>query len=98
MPRVNYFNQGWKNLDSRFGGAVCIPSICDSNTLVPQLMEVIFNGTKYAMSSDYNQDEFCQVKKHFLMTASGVFGMSVTKNFNHFQVIKAVLDFLFFSL
>jgi hypothetical protein len=80
MPKASIYNQGWENLDSRFGGAVCIPSVCNPNDFVPKLMEVVFNGTNYVMSSDYNQDEFCQVKKNFLITASGVFGMSVILN------------------
>ena len=98
MPRSSFFNQGWKHLDSRFGGAVCIPSTCNPKTLIPQLMEQILNGTNYVMSTDYNQDEFCQVKKHFLMTASGIFGMSVILNFNYFHAIKILLDLSFFSL
>ena len=97
MPKASFFNQGWEHLDSRFGGAVCIPSVCNSNTFVPQLMEVVLNRTNYVMSSDYNQDEFCQLKKHFLMTASGVFGMSVILNPIYFHVIKILLDLLFFS-
>lgn len=75
MPRASFFNQDWKNLDTRFGGAVCIPSTCNSNILVPKMMKVILNGTDYVMSDDYIQEDFCQVKKHFKFTASGIFGM-----------------------
>ncbi|XP_070497971.1 uncharacterized protein [Chironomus tepperi] len=93
MPKSSFFNQGWQDLDSRFGGAVCIPSTCNPNTLVPQLMEHILNGTKYVMSTDYDQDEFCQVKKHFLMTTSGVFGISFVLFFIILAIVSTIKSY-----
>ncbi|XP_070492985.1 uncharacterized protein [Chironomus tepperi] len=93
MPKSSFFNQGWQHLDSRFGGAVCIPSTCNANTFVPQLMELILNGTKYVMSSDYDQDEFCQVKKHFLMTTSGFFGISFVLFFIILAIVSTIKSY-----
>ena len=77
VPKDTISKDVWKDANTRLFGSLCIPSICDENKLVPKLMETIFNGTKYVMSSDYNQDDFCQTKKNFKVTASGIFGMSI---------------------
>ena len=54
VPRETLLQDVWKYMNTRLGGAVCIPSICDSNMIIPQLMKIILNGTKYEMSSDYD--------------------------------------------
>lgn len=54
------YNRGWKNIDSRFGGAICIPESC-SVDMIRLLMEQIFNGTDLEMATDYDQKNYCQV-------------------------------------
>lgn len=53
------FNRGWKHLDTRFGGAVCIPAACSAD-FVPSLMKQIFNGSGLVLATDYDQNDYCQ--------------------------------------
>jgi hypothetical protein len=63
VPSKSPYNLDWFNLEKQFTGAVCIPSICNANELVPKMMEKIFNGTTFVMTDSYNQENFCQVKR-----------------------------------
>lgn len=58
-PTRSYFNVGWENISTRFGGAVCVPSSCPPET-VRDLMTEFFNGSDYTISTDYNQSEYCK--------------------------------------
>jgi len=75
-----------KDMNTRLVGGVCIPSTCNPNEIVPKLMEIVLNGTKYVMSTDYDQNDFCQTKKKFKFTTSGIFGFSIL-----FMVLAMIL-------
>lgn len=55
-------NLKWKNIDESFGGAVCLPSICN-NDVIKTITNQLFNETSLSLSTDYEQKEFCQVQK-----------------------------------
>jgi Nose resistant-to-fluoxetine protein, N-terminal domain len=59
LPILSYFNKQWKDLDKRFGGAICIPSTC-SVEVIPVLMSKVFNSTDFRLAMDYNQRDFCK--------------------------------------
>lgn len=58
-PQRSLFNYGWKHLDTRFGGAVCLPSTC-SDDIVSLIVKKFLNGSDYELSSDYNQRDYCK--------------------------------------
>lgn len=49
-------------MDESFGGAVCIPNVCNDN-IVKAIAKKLFNGTSFSIADDYNQDDFCQVQE-----------------------------------
>lgn len=55
-------NREWKNMDMRFGGAVCVPASC-STEMISQLMVEIFKGKNLTLSTDYEQEDFCQTRE-----------------------------------
>jgi hypothetical protein len=57
----NLFNE-WKELDRRYVGAICMPASCSADT-VRALMDHIFKGTKLQVTSDYDQENFCQAQE-----------------------------------
>lgn len=67
IPKRSIFNKAWKNLDQRFGAAICVPSSC-SPEIVRKLIQVMLKGSEYDLALDYNQHEFCkksQTEKFF---------------------------------
>lgn len=58
-PRLSIFNQGWRHIDRRFGGAICIPASCPPE-IVRALMTGMFDGTNFKLASDYNQSDYCK--------------------------------------
>lgn len=58
-PNRSIFNNAWKHLDSRFGGAVCLPSTC-SDDVVSVIVRRFLNVTDYELATDYNQRDFCK--------------------------------------
>jgi hypothetical protein len=64
-----------KFIDQRFGGAICIPSICTEIDFIPRLMKKLFDGTNFIYADDYDQNNFCQVKNSFSVNLSGGVGM-----------------------
>lgn len=74
-PKEFFCTSYFKNCDTRFHGAICIPSICDSNSIVTRIMEIVFNKTDFVLSTDYIQEDMCQLKHNFNVTLSGFFGM-----------------------
>lgn len=73
-PKRSVFNYGWKSLDTRFGGAICIPSICVASETVADLMDTIFNGTDYVLATDYNQNDYCKSSSMENSTSLNIFG------------------------
>jgi hypothetical protein len=55
-------NREWKNMDKRFVGAICIPASC-SVLMITSLMNHIFKSKDFAMSTEYNQDGVCQIRR-----------------------------------
>lgn len=53
------YNPGWRNLDKRLAGSVCIPASCSSD-VIPMLMRQVFNETDFQLATDYSQNDFCQ--------------------------------------
>lgn len=58
-PKRSLFNYGWKDLDTRFGAAICIPASCPSDIIQP-LMGEVFRDTKYEIATDYDQERYCK--------------------------------------
>lgn len=55
----SFYNYEWQSLNTRFGGAACLPSSC-SPDILRKLVEEIFEGTDLILASDYNQRNFCK--------------------------------------
>jgi Nose resistant-to-fluoxetine protein, N-terminal domain len=58
-PSQSIYNKGWKEMDKRFGGAICIPSTCPVE-VIPVLMSKVFNATDFRLVTDYKQRDFCR--------------------------------------
>lgn len=59
---LKFYNYQWKEIEKRFGGAVCIPASCPSS-VVEVLMKHLLEGTKFQVSTDYDQELFCSFKE-----------------------------------
>ena len=55
-------NLKWKDVDVSFGGAVCIPNEC-GNDVIKSITDQLFKGKDLNLSTDYEQQEICQVQK-----------------------------------
>lgn len=55
----SFYNFGWKNQNTRFSGAICIPSTC-SPKFIENIASEIFDGTDLVLASDYDQSDFCK--------------------------------------
>jgi Nose resistant-to-fluoxetine protein, N-terminal domain len=75
-PERSLFNGGWKDMDKRFGGAICIPLSC-SPEAIPALMSEILKETEFQLSTDYNQRDFCKISVNE-PTSSDKFGASTS--------------------
>ena len=49
--------------------------MCSENDFVPRLMKQIFDRTNLVQASDYNQEDFCQMKQEFSINLSGGIGV-----------------------
>lgn len=58
-PKQSVFNYGWHHLDTRFGGAVCVPSSCPPE-IVGNLMKAFFEDSDLILATDYNQKDYCK--------------------------------------
>ncbi|CAG9800765.1 unnamed protein product [Chironomus riparius] len=72
IPRLSPRNLKWKNIDVSFGGAVCVPNEC-GNDAIKAITDQLFNGTMLSLSTDYEQEEFCQIQKRISFTISDYF-------------------------
>ena len=61
-PRKNFINQGWNHLDSRFGGAICLPAVCKPDT-VKTILYFLLNGSDYNVADDYEQANYCKTSQ-----------------------------------
>jgi hypothetical protein len=59
---LSIHNLKWKKIDESFGGAICIPSVCSSDA-IETITNQLFNKTSLSLTTDYNQEEFCQEQK-----------------------------------
>ncbi|XP_070489782.1 O-acyltransferase like protein-like [Chironomus tepperi] len=84
-PTLSLHNLKWKNIDESFGGAICIPSVC-SNDVIETITNQLFNGTTLSLSTDYDQEEFCQVQK------------SINFNYSDYIIMSIILLYLLFIL
>ena len=58
-PKQSYLNRGWKKLDERFGGAVCLPESCESDD-VKKIVKKLFYGSGLMVAEDYSQAGYCK--------------------------------------
>ncbi|XP_070509072.1 regulator of hypoxia-inducible factor 1-like [Chironomus tepperi] len=58
-PKQSYLNRGWKRLDERFGGAVCLPESCGSDD-VKRILKKLFGVSGLVLAEDYSQDGYCK--------------------------------------
>lgn len=59
----SFYNFGWKNQNTRFSGAICIPSTCSPN-FIEAIVKEIFYGTDLVLAADYNQTDFCKTANY----------------------------------
>jgi hypothetical protein len=52
-------NLGWKKLNRRFGGAVCLPSSC-SPANVKSILNILLKETGFKVANDYDQSDYCK--------------------------------------
>ncbi|KAG5675343.1 hypothetical protein PVAND_005253 [Polypedilum vanderplanki] len=62
LPKVSLLNFYLKNINERFGGAICIPDTCTGEN-VRNLMTKFFEKSEFEQSMDYDQSYYCQHKK-----------------------------------
>jgi hypothetical protein len=58
-PSKSWYNFGWRNIDRRFGAAVCIPEVCPDE-VSRQLVKNLMAGSDLAAAENYNQSENCK--------------------------------------
>lgn len=56
-PIDSLFNQGWKHLNERFGGAICLPAACKP---VKTILHFLLNGSDFNIAEDYEQADYCK--------------------------------------
>lgn len=61
-PKISLFNFGWRHLNERFGGAVCLPATCEPKC-VGKILQLLFDGSDYEVAVDYNQADYCKVSQ-----------------------------------
>ena len=81
----NPYNSNWTTPDVSFGGAVCIPNMCNVD-IIKDISDQLFNGTNMKLSTDYNQNEFCQIKEK-----------SINLGYFEYLVMLVLLNFVIFS-
>lgn len=59
QPSESFANIQWKNLNERFGGAICVPDSCNVND-VKKIINGFFNGSSLVYADDYDQGNFCK--------------------------------------
>ena len=59
MSSMSSFNSGWKQLDQRFGFAICLPAVCEPKT-VKKILIFLLEGSDYSVADDYEQAEYCK--------------------------------------
>jgi Nose resistant-to-fluoxetine protein, N-terminal domain len=52
----------WQSLFEGFGGAICLPSTCSSET-TRELIESLLSGSEYEVAHEYEHDGFCKTLK-----------------------------------
>jgi hypothetical protein len=84
-PDISDYNYDWKEIDKRFGGAVCIPASCSSD-IIPSLMKQIFNGTDLQLATDYQQEHYCQIREHKNMKIVDYFArLKIVERLSHIR-------------
>ncbi|KAL7050605.1 hypothetical protein ACKWTF_004143 [Chironomus riparius] len=84
-PTLSIHNLKWKNIDESFGGAICIPSVCN-NDVIETITNQLFNGTSLSLTTDYEQEEFCQVQK------------TINFNYSDYIILSIILLYILFML
>lgn len=55
-------NTGWKHLDKRFGGAICLPQACAPKT-VTKFLKILFETSDFGIADDYEQADYCKISQ-----------------------------------
>jgi hypothetical protein len=58
-PEHSLLNSGWKHLNTRFGGAACLPASCTPEE-VRKVLSFALSQTNFELASDYNQADYCK--------------------------------------
>jgi len=59
-PVKSSLNSGWRNIDTRFGAGICLPSSC-SPEIIESLMMNVFKDSDYVYADDYDQADYCKI-------------------------------------
>jgi hypothetical protein len=62
-PNSSFFNEQWRGLSNRFGGAICLPSSCSGDD-AEELVDAMFDGSDFMLTRDYDQSKFCHGPKN----------------------------------
>jgi len=71
LPEKSIYNYGWKHIDQRFAGAVCIPSACPAE-VARELIDQLFKGTDLRVVEDYNQGDYCKTSRTSPLSAINI--------------------------
>ena len=61
-PIDSLFNQGWKHLNERFCGAICLPAACKPET-VKTILYFLLEGSDFNIAEDYEQADYCKTSQ-----------------------------------
>jgi hypothetical protein len=59
QPNKSFYNFGWKNINKRFGGAICLPESCTVED-IEEILEQVLKESDYMQANYYDQKEYCQ--------------------------------------
>jgi hypothetical protein len=92
--RSTWFNSGWKHLDRRFGGAVCLLAACLPE-IVKEVLSYQLLETEFQIADDYNQADYCKtLKPSTKVSVYSVLAIFTTSFFAFLAVLSTVYDFL----
>jgi hypothetical protein len=92
-PEHSLFNSGWKQLNTRFGGAACLPASCSPEE-VQEVLSFALSQTNFELASDYNQADYCKSESSETATNFSNWAIIMIAVLLVIAVSSTTLDFL----
>ena len=86
-------NNGWKHLNERFGGSICLPATCKPET-VKIMLQFMLDGTSFKLANDYKQADYCKTLHHskYSLSNSTIMAFCITSFLLICVILSTVYD------